>query len=201
MFAVFAVFCFSSIRDGFSTCTYRGGAVTAAALVGTLEGLGVGLSVTPLGKLRAEPASLIPGELLEELRLLKAEVVALLLSASSAGEANRTPQRPQTPPMLSGAHRNLRCSILETPQQTPQNAVRPGSALPSDPLVIGQQPGRCGSCARWSPGPWVPYMGGCSAGWAAHGLPYGTPPGPVEIQAGHGCVAYRGRGWLVRSTP
>jgi hypothetical protein len=74
------------------------------------------------------------------------------------------------------------------------------AALLRDPLVIGAQVGHCGSCRRWSPGPWVPYMGECSAGWPAHGLTYGAPPGPVEIQAGHSCAAYGGKGWQARST-
>ncbi len=86
------------------------------------------------------------------------------------------------------------------PAQLVEGLKEHKAALLSDLRVIGQQPGHCGSCARWTPGPWVPWMGECDAGWAAHGLPYGTPPGPVEMQAGHHCTAFDGQGWRPRHT-
>ena len=59
---------------------------------------------------------------------------------------------------------------------------------------LARTPGHCGSCARWSAPPQA-HMGLCSAGRAAHGWYDGNPVAPVEIQAGHGCVAHGGKSW------
>ena len=57
----------------------------------------------------------------------------------------------------------------------------------------------CGSCARWAalPAP-MAHMGKCSAGKRAHGWLDGNPALPVEIQAGHGCMANGGKGWQAK---
>ena len=69
-----------------------------------------------------------------------------------------------------------------------------------DPLEVGQQPGHCGTCARWEAlAPPLAHMGLCSAGRAAHGWYDGNPVAPVEIQAGHGCAAHGGKGWQVKT--
>ena len=41
-------------------------------------------------------------------------------------------------------------------------------------------------------------MGLCSAGKRAHGWYDGNPALPVEIQAGHGCMANGGKGWQAK---
>ena len=117
-------------------------------LLNTLEGLGVSVTVRPGGKLRLEPASLVPADLLHEIRAAKPALLKVLRGA---------PTRP-------------------------------------DPLEVGQQQGHCGSCARWSAPPQA-HMGLCSAGKRAHGWLDGNPTLPVELQAGHGCMANGGKGW------
>lgn len=76
----------------------------------------------------------------------------------------------------------------------PHNLSRPAWA------VLAQQPGHCGSCARWEahPAP-ADHMGMCSAGRRAHSELHGEPLAPVEIQAGHTCRVYGAQGYQKRS--
>lgn len=66
--------------------------------------------------------------------------------------------------------------------------------------VLAQQPGHCGSCARWKAHP-APseHIGMCSAGRRACGDMVGAPLAPIEIQAGHACLVYGNQGYRKRS--
>ncbi len=58
--------------------------MSVLTLLDTLEGLGVQATVTPGGKLRLEPASLVPAALLDEVRAQRAELLDALQPQSVA---------------------------------------------------------------------------------------------------------------------
>ena len=190
--------------------------MSAAALVGTLEALGVSLSLTPEGRLRMEPASLLPAELLTELRAGRDEIVRFLSVEAGEEGRNKTPETPETPGIASNTIENARgfsgvspgfdvkppipVTLLEAiqndPKTTPNPAQTPSKRYAPDPITAGQQAGRCGSCARWvahaAP---AAHLGVCDAGRRAHGWFDGAPLAPVETQAALLCQVYGGSGW------
>ena len=96
-----AAWCFSGV------CMDRTpGGASPSALLGTLEGLGVSISVTSERRLRVEPASLVPAELLEEIRIHRAELLTELARLSEQvqkhGKLPPAPPIPALPSQLTG---------------------------------------------------------------------------------------------------
>lgn len=79
---------------------------STAALLGTLEGLGISISATPEGKLRLQPFSLVPAELVEEIRNHRAELLAELSPVSETPEklviSGHAPPAPGLPSRVAG---------------------------------------------------------------------------------------------------
>ena len=64
----------------------------------------------------------------------------------------------------------------------------------SDWVMIGAQPGHCGSCALWKANPEELFMGVCHARADA----FWPEPAPLFIHIGHGCVANKGKGYTLK---
>ena len=143
-------------------------ALSAAGVTVALNAAGDGLALSG----RGQP----PAALLEEVRASKAALLAALRGTQNV----RTPELPHALPRRSGE------AMPHPPSLSP-------SPLP-DLAALALLPGHCGSCARFTPGPFPP-LGLCSAGRRAHGWLDGSPLLPVEIHAAHGCPVLEGKGW------
>lgn len=63
---------------------------------------------------------------------------------------------------------------------------------------LSQQPGRCGSCAKWLPTPYA-LEGECIAGRRAHGWFGGDPRAEVLTHPAHQCGVLEGIGYRART--
>ncbi len=108
-------------------------------LLNTLEGLGVQATVTPSGKLRLEPASLVPAALLDEVRAQRAELLAAL---QSGGEAVALVPLPEPLARLvyaaSGNHLNRPGALPSGMVMNLGEYVLASAAL----YAVGRDPGR-----------------------------------------------------------
>jgi hypothetical protein len=104
--------------------------VTAEALLARLYELGVSAEPRPDGGLAIAPASVVPPDLLVELRAAKAELLRLLNAAGVTCQA----AGPPAPCPACGAGRWWRLSALEPP---------------------GPGPWRCGRCDPYSTDAWI----------------------------------------------
>ncbi|WP_156372831.1 hypothetical protein [Deinococcus sp. Leaf326] len=156
----------------------------AASLVDTLEGLGVSVSLTAMGKIVVEPASLIPTNLKVMLRAER-DAVAQILAKRGTGE--KTPETPETPENLTETPEIARCFSGVSENQTPETPERlPDGRL--NAVVLRLRPGRCASCAHWQ-GPDEYGDGLCPLGRLAHGWLDGQRDAPVMTTALHECAA------------
>ena len=173
-------------------------------LLDTLEGLGVSVRLSETGKIRVQPVSACPAELLEELKENR-ETLQLFL------EQKRHPVSPVSPfPRVTQENyprhhsRQIPVSPLTPPGPNDLGVSDCVLALrlergqhPDERLTAAAlegQPGRCVSCSQWQ-GPDAHGDGLCPLGRAAHGWLDGNPDAPVLTVALHVCAAHNGQGW------
>ena len=104
--------------------------MNARLLLDTLEGLGVVASVTVSGKLRLEPASQLPAELLDEVRAAKSDLLAALTPSPDATPAEVVADQHNPAPDVRAAQVVTNLDNLSAPA-LPLRALAP---LP-EPLV------------------------------------------------------------------
>ena len=154
-----------------------------ARLLGQLEAEGVRVCLNAAGDgVRLEAAGPPSADLVRLARIHRAALLEALAPAKKEGPAaepsRHSLERGRPSPDL-GASRSAFAGQLE---------------------ALAQTPGHCGSCARWAAlAPPNDHMGKCSAGKRAHGWLDGNPALPVELQAGHGCAAWEGKGFRARA--
>lgn len=159
------------------TATERAAAV--ALLLARLEAEGVRVCLNAAGDgVRLEAAGPPSAEVVRLARTHR----AALLEALAPAKAEAVPPAELYSEAKKGADRAARSSFAGQLE------------------ALALTPGHCGSCARWAalalPND---HMGKCSAGKHAHGWLDGNPALPVELQAGHGCAAWEGKGFQARA--
>lgn len=178
-----------------------------AQLRAALDQHGVSLTLTAEGKIRPRADQPPPPELVDAMREHKTALLEGLQNEVKRGNAEQpdgaigcsaeqqddverhsaAPQNDQSRPTFEPSDDSKRLTFER------ENGMKRYTA---DPLELGKERGRCGSCARWAahPAP-ADHMGVCSAGRAAHGWLDGAALTPVETQAALLCQVYGGSGW------
>ena len=147
----------------------------AAGLLYRLAAAGVGLSLNEAGdELTLTGKGKPPAALLEEVKAAKSGLLALLSPANE--------ERPTASLSLDAVPAEV---VTHLDNLKPPPSARPMNASRApDWAALSQQPGHCGSCARFTLSPdWGPYLGECGAVSRA----WWPESAPLSIHMGHAC--------------